>query len=209
MVFSTTRYRVPTRRKKTRDSGTSLKRQMSGAKGGRATRDQKRRKKPSPPRDAPSITAQRVANHFLQNHEAQHANYNSPSPYPPTGFTMRPSPQPMMVPQSSSQYFGMVPDWAQQLPQQSPASYMMTPTSYPQLQMSQPAYKYDEADPVPSVEEENNITYLDNRLGALFADADSSMGGTPDLIPGATSDEAWSYESMSPSPHVGYPQEAY
>ena len=163
-VISTTRYRKDPKRKSERRGLPALKRQISGAKGGQATRNATRRQQAlQQARSHPNVSA-------FPTHRRQHKRQGPPFFTPTPVHSMPPSPQPgMMMPKPpSSPYFI---DYEQGVGRPATLSAPQTP---PDLHMMYGA-------PAKSALNDFEFSHIDFLNGGFIGNHDDFAPETPSL----------------------------
>ncbi|KAI6859280.1 hypothetical protein KC323_g6659 [Hortaea werneckii] len=161
-VISTTRYRKDPKRKPERRSSPALKRQISGAKGGQATRNATRRQQAL--REARSLPHLQARQRYLRTHR-QHGPVQSPLPF----FSHQGTPQPYTRTTHSpeSPYFIDAEEAVQPMP-------TSTPQTPPQMRMM-----YD-TQPKAAISD-FNFGHIDFTSGGLIGNHDDFAPDTPSL----------------------------
>ncbi|KAI7160127.1 hypothetical protein KC349_g3735 [Hortaea werneckii] len=161
-VISTTRYRKDPKRKPERRSSPALKRQISGAKGGQATRNATRRQQAL--REARSLPHLNARQRYLRT-QRRHGPIQSPLPF----YSYQGTPQPYMRTTHSpeSPYFIDAEEAVQPIPTSAP----QTP---PQMRMM-----YD-TQPKAAISD-FNFGHIDFSNGGLIGNHDDFAPDTPSL----------------------------
>ncbi|KAK4543348.1 hypothetical protein LTR36_005707 [Oleoguttula mirabilis] len=161
-VISTTRYRKDPKRKPERRSSPALKRQISGAKGGQATRNATRRQQAL--REARSFPSLSGRPRHLRHQRRHGPGFLSPMSY----HSHQASPQPHMLPHNppASPYFLDI--------EETVPMPMSAPQTPPQVQLM-----YD-AQPKSALSD-FNFGHINFTNGGLIGDHDDFVPDTPSL----------------------------
>lgn len=204
-VISTTRYRKDPKRRPERRAVPALNRQVSGAKGGRATRDASRLRQQQ-------AQQQRYHGHPLHHRsrrsDRHHRNGPAYSPYGVRSAPHSPVGQPHFMPPMStpqppshppSPYFNIVED------SQIPFGDDLTPTGFA-LPGQQPPplpensiYPFDDSNTKPSSLTSFEMLPLDLTQAPLFGDLDPELGFDPNTpTPSLMTEESFMAEENVP-----------